>query len=109
MFYSQQFPIEPKWYYNDELIVQNSNFQQTTTFSTVEVQQHRIKTYVNGLVSNLTLRTEKNLYGEYKCEIRNSYGSVKESFILSKGKQSTCSKYLTYRVHCGRESANLNS
>ncbi|XP_071137394.1 uncharacterized protein [Mytilus edulis] len=77
-FFSIPFPSDPKWYYNNEPVTLGTKFLQTTTYSIVQIRQHRVLVNVEGFVSNLTVH--KAEYGLYKCVIRNSFGEVNQLF-----------------------------
>ncbi|XP_063404728.1 uncharacterized protein LOC134688187 [Mytilus trossulus] len=79
-FFSIPFPSDPKWYYNNEPVALGTKFLQTTTYSIVQIKQHRVLVNVEGFVSNLTVH--KAEYGLYNCVIRNSFGEVNQLFLI---------------------------
>ncbi|XP_063404729.1 uncharacterized protein LOC134688188 [Mytilus trossulus] len=79
-FFSIPFPSDPKWYYNNEQVTLGTKFLQVTTYSIVQIRQHRVLVKVEGFVSNLTVH--KAEYGLYKCVIRNSFGEVNQIFLI---------------------------
>lgn len=85
MFYSQPYPIEPKWYLDNEAVVLGSHIQQSTTLSKVEIQLHRVTTFVDGFISNLTIKTGKEKYSFYKCHVENTFGSSNAIITLQRG------------------------
>ncbi|CAC5417026.1 TTN [Mytilus coruscus] len=79
-FFSKPFPSDPKWYYNNEPIALGTKFLQTTTYSIVQIRQHRVLVNVEGFISNLTVH--KAEYGLYKCVVLNSVGEVNQLFVI---------------------------
>ncbi|CAC5410307.1 TTN [Mytilus coruscus] len=79
-FVSKPFPSDPKWYYNNEPVALGTKFLQTTTYSIVQIRQHRVFVNEEGFISNLTV--SKAEYGLYKCVILNSFEEVNQLFVI---------------------------
>lgn len=82
-FFSQPFPRDPMWHYNNEPVALGSQFLQTTTYSPVQVRQHRVIVNQEGFISNLTV-PEAGI-GVYKCVILNSFGQAHQLFVIEQG------------------------
>ncbi|CAG2213766.1 unnamed protein product [Mytilus edulis] len=79
-FFSIPFPSDPKWYYNNEPVALGTKFLKTTTYSIVQIRQHRVLINEEGFISNLTVH--KAEYGLYKCVILNSFGEMNQLFLI---------------------------
>lgn len=82
-FFSKPFPSDPKWYFNNEPVALGTKFLQTTTYSSVQIRQHRVLVNEEGFISNLTVH--KAELGLYKCVILNSFGEVNHLFVIEQG------------------------
>lgn len=71
------------WHYNNEPVALGSKFLQTTTYSPVQVRQHRVIVNQEGFISNLTV-PEAGI-GVYKCVILNSFGQANQLFVIEQG------------------------
>ncbi|XP_076078671.1 uncharacterized protein LOC143048715 isoform X3 [Mytilus galloprovincialis] len=79
--------MDPKWYFNDEPVVLGTQFLQTTTYSIVQIIQHRVLVNEEGFISNLTVH--KAEYGLYKCVILNSFGEVNQLFVIEQDRYNS--------------------
>ncbi|VDI10440.1 Hypothetical predicted protein [Mytilus galloprovincialis] len=79
-FFSIPFPSDPKWYYNNEPVALGTKFLKTTTYSIVQIRQHRVLINEEGFISNLTVHNAE--YGLYKCVILNSFGETNQLFLI---------------------------
>ncbi|XP_076078669.1 titin-like isoform X1 [Mytilus galloprovincialis] len=79
-FFSKPYPNDPRWYFNNEPVALGAKFQQTTSYTIVQIRQHRVLVNVEGFISNLTVH--KAAYGLYKCVILNSFAEVNHLFVI---------------------------
>ncbi|VDH94808.1 Hypothetical predicted protein [Mytilus galloprovincialis] len=79
-FFSQPFPNDPQWQYNNEPVALGSKFLQTTTYSIVQIKQHRVIVNEEGFMSNLTVHNAD--FGLYKCIVQNKFGQVHHLFTF---------------------------
>lgn len=82
-FFSQPFPSDPQWQYNNEPVALGSKYLQTTTYSIVQIKQHRVIVNEEGFMSNLTVHNAD--FGLYKCIIQNKFGQVHQLFTFEQG------------------------
>ena len=94
IFYSQPYPNEPKWYLDNQDIVLGSDIYHTTTFASVDMQLHRVTTYVDGFITNLTIKSWRKIFGDYNCNVDNFFGSSDITITLRGRKYS----YISYTI-----------
>ncbi|XP_063404726.1 uncharacterized protein LOC134688185 [Mytilus trossulus] len=79
-FFSKPYPNDPQWYVNNEPVALGAKFQQTTSYTIVQIRQHGVLVNEEGFISNLTVH--KAEYGLYKCVIINSFREVTHLFDI---------------------------
>ena len=84
LFFSSPFPKAPEWEFDNTPVGTRINFLQTTTYTTIQMRQHKVIVERPGFISNLTIIDSK-YSGNFLVIVENTFGTVRQHIVVSEG------------------------